>query len=1048
MDKIQFRRDTLANWASANPILAEGEIGYVLDDPNRYKMGDGIKTWDQLPFRGFDGTIVHDTGDSENAVMSQRATSKAIHGILYDVSAHNGGAAFDSLQDLLSSSNLSILIPTSVRHGGMSIRFVRSSDNKYVQYRLITNEFSIKVSDWENVNNPVLKSIGANLLDTNDVEVLLGYFLNSAGNPTESASYNVSGYIPVSEGNLYSSSIEGIAFRFVNFFDSSKNHIGNSQIESVATFNVPSGAAFVRLSLGLVAWSYAALFKSSEPMPFVQYSPIGEYYAKPLNKSVTDDALNSETVNTIGEKLSGLRVAKSLNLYDDVIVEGKYINSSGDIASASGWAITDYIPVQAGHNYYITAKTISRGSGLSWFDSSKTKISGGSYTIFDTILTAPTNAAYLVFNIAQNNVLSTEVMVVEGTTGKPYENYYIIPKESMRGLPKIMEDVSGLEIKKTVNLFDKDTMAIEGQYVNSSGNISNASGWATTDYISVQAGHNYIITASKIARAAGLSWFNSSKTKIDGGNYLIFDTVLTAPTNAAYLVFNIEASGVYSQNIMMVEGTTPELYETPSVISMDSVRNLNATLLELRKKGNLSVEANFSVSDSTFTISNGSDNISMRTRETGGHLRNPVLNFLSWNIKGKTMSNQDDIAPAHILNTTIGANHGQPCAKVNIPSHGFTNTIIGTEWLHSNGTKYYPILIVDANNIMFLSENTGTESSPSFVNMQAGTLTYSGNTYTVSTFSSEQMYPSVKDYSLTVKVDNDTIAENGKYIGKNCQFIESYGIVNPSTVLNNLIARAGQSSEPSFDGSVVAEVENIYMFDESLNVIVVSNFIAKANIALDNVMFAQAINIGTNGVTKYYIPNSLPFGSVDLRTPQAINWSTSIPAIYTDSEHTEDRNKPINRVIQYYNDLGFALGYVPIGVGESLFNYTSATFEVRNTSGKIYPHGVDGATVGTTMQAGDIYSAVLYRCFFDVPTETNRQSMYHFSLNGSKYIYIDYKGSIIDKIDLQDATLNGYKVEIIESQNTELKTSVYNNGFYVKADYVNNKTCYMVAKIN
>lgn len=75
MDRIQFRRDTLANWNSVNPILLEGEIGYVLDDPNLHKIGDGVHTWNQLPFRGFDGTIVHDTGDSENAVMSQKGVT-------------------------------------------------------------------------------------------------------------------------------------------------------------------------------------------------------------------------------------------------------------------------------------------------------------------------------------------------------------------------------------------------------------------------------------------------------------------------------------------------------------------------------------------------------------------------------------------------------------------------------------------------------------------------------------------------------------------------------------------------------------------------------------------------------------------------------------------------------------------------------------------------------------------------------------------------------------------------------------------------------------
>ena len=55
-------------------------------------------------------------------------------GIIYDVSARNNGAVFESISALLRSSDLSTLIPTSVRHGGMTIRFIQgseqSSDNK------------------------------------------------------------------------------------------------------------------------------------------------------------------------------------------------------------------------------------------------------------------------------------------------------------------------------------------------------------------------------------------------------------------------------------------------------------------------------------------------------------------------------------------------------------------------------------------------------------------------------------------------------------------------------------------------------------------------------------------------------------------------------------------------------------------------------------------------------------------------------------------------------------------------------------------------------
>ena len=45
--KLQFRRDTAANWESNNTILSEGELG--LDTTNeRFKIGDGVNGWNDL----------------------------------------------------------------------------------------------------------------------------------------------------------------------------------------------------------------------------------------------------------------------------------------------------------------------------------------------------------------------------------------------------------------------------------------------------------------------------------------------------------------------------------------------------------------------------------------------------------------------------------------------------------------------------------------------------------------------------------------------------------------------------------------------------------------------------------------------------------------------------------------------------------------------------------------------------------------------------------------------------------------------------------------
>lgn len=77
-DRIQQRRDTAARWSEYNPILLEGETGYVTDNPNQYKIGDGEHAWNDLPLRGYTGTISQELGDDEDAVMSQKAVSSLI----------------------------------------------------------------------------------------------------------------------------------------------------------------------------------------------------------------------------------------------------------------------------------------------------------------------------------------------------------------------------------------------------------------------------------------------------------------------------------------------------------------------------------------------------------------------------------------------------------------------------------------------------------------------------------------------------------------------------------------------------------------------------------------------------------------------------------------------------------------------------------------------------------------------------------------------------------------------------------------------------------
>ncbi len=53
--KIQLRRDSAANWAGANPVLAAGEAGVELDTL-RMKLGDGVTAWNSLAYTTSGGT--------------------------------------------------------------------------------------------------------------------------------------------------------------------------------------------------------------------------------------------------------------------------------------------------------------------------------------------------------------------------------------------------------------------------------------------------------------------------------------------------------------------------------------------------------------------------------------------------------------------------------------------------------------------------------------------------------------------------------------------------------------------------------------------------------------------------------------------------------------------------------------------------------------------------------------------------------------------------------------------------------------------------------
>lgn len=141
----------------------------------------------------YDGTIAIYPRTKAEAVFFNNDTSKTLNqqfsqleqeqilGEIYDVSAHNNNAVFESIQSLLSSSDLSSLIPTSVRCGGMNIRFI-NFNNKYMQYRYTGIETTgnpnpfLDSANWQGIDCAIIFE------NTEIKEFILPNVLNKWGN--------------------------------------------------------------------------------------------------------------------------------------------------------------------------------------------------------------------------------------------------------------------------------------------------------------------------------------------------------------------------------------------------------------------------------------------------------------------------------------------------------------------------------------------------------------------------------------------------------------------------------------------------------------------------------------------------------------------------------------------------------------------------------------------------------------------------------------------------------------------------------------------------
>lgn len=386
-----------------------------------------------------------------------------------------------------------------------------------------------------------------NLFNPDDADIVLDSEITQSGAIQTKTGFFVSGYIPVRAGQTicchYPTGTYGSSSKLITY-NANKERIGykNNAVERLLdtngkqyiryTFNSDETAVYFRV-VGYIANMPAYMYVYASEMLSV-YTPYAEL------------PMLAEGIKVDAKDLIGLQVTRSQtdfikskpkNLVDlGAVTEGYAIGNNGVAESASGWIITDFIPVEAGKTYalkdYIGVYKGSSYGGIPSYDEDGvfvTKIVPNEGTAIEgrtVTLTIPNNNAIKFIRTCYRLTAKTNhknwwiTQIFEGTdymeAYTPYDG-----DEKLQGAGITAEYSGGFNpLAGKLAIWDGDSICAADNDPNG--------GWAQT--IAKKFGmsaKNYGIAGGTIAEGTGSNVHQVSAN---------LDTLITEYPNADYII--------------------------------------------------------------------------------------------------------------------------------------------------------------------------------------------------------------------------------------------------------------------------------------------------------------------------------------------------------------------------------------------------------------------------------------------------------------------------------------------------------------------------------
>jgi hypothetical protein len=465
---------------STNPGTISGKVFYIAVQAGTYTNLGGTVVTEGITILKYNGT----SWVKEQALFTD--------GGVFDISAyHATGGTLAKYVDLAEALNGGANIPQSLHKGGMSVKFVQSSDNKYVQCRLRKDTFSTNINDWYIEYVSVKKDLvptdnkavvitaegkeckiideeahahlfgkEMNILKLPFTQIIDGERVYNSGDVVSAPGFWRTNCIPISEGVVLKTAFSRNSYiPFIAFYNSATP--SSSSLVSISQgreATVPQGAKYV-LIYNVNEAKNGAILCNSEDIPNPAYGM--NTYIEPLISQV-------ENLIDIKDQLviEGIE-----NLFDISHLNRGSIYSNGQFApSENGYYVSNKIKVTGYDKITVFIKnglTSTNACSFAADDSISQDVTGTAHQLQYGVVTTfdvPSGANYFVCYVAIEGT-SYATLISNGASSQIVEGD-IMPPESEKlpygASPYKLKDIEELVGNKAFDntLMDKSPINV------------------------------------------------------------------------------------------------------------------------------------------------------------------------------------------------------------------------------------------------------------------------------------------------------------------------------------------------------------------------------------------------------------------------------------------------------------------------------------------------------------------------------------------------------------------------------------------------------------